>query len=73
MRITGHGGGGSGGSSGASRTAVEDPDSLQSRQYAHVVDLISEGLVEGLVNGLRSVYLDGTPIQAKNGAAHFTV
>lgn len=71
MRITGHGGGGSGGSSGASRTAVEDPDSLQSRQYAHVVDLISEGLVEGLVNGLRSVYLDGTPIQAKNGAANF--
>jgi len=71
MRLIGSGGKSSGGSSGGSRTAVEDPDSLQSRQYAHVVDLISEGVVEGLVNGLKSVYLDGTPIQAKDGSANF--
>ena len=61
-----------GGSGGSARAAVEDPDSLQSHQYAKVVDLISEGEIGGLVDGLRSVYLNDTPIISADGTANFT-
>lgn len=67
------GAGGSGKSGGdAPRVATEDPDSLRSTAYARVLDLISEGEIDGLVNGLRSVYLDGTPIQNDDGSFNFT-
>jgi hypothetical protein len=46
-------------------------DSLNSKQYAAVLDLISEGEIEGLVNGLQSIYLDNTPVQSPNGALNF--
>ena len=59
--IIGAGGGGKGGG-GSARVAQEAPDSLRSKAYARVVDLISEGEIEGLVDGLQSVYLDDTPI-----------
>lgn len=57
-------GGGSGG--------TESPDNLRSVQTARLVDLISEGPVKGLVNGLKSVYLDGVPIQNADGSSNFT-
>ena len=66
-QIIGAGGGSRGKSS---RTAVEDPDSLHSHQYAQVIDLVSEGPIKGLVNGLRSVYLDDTPIVAADGSSN---
>lgn len=66
------GGGGKGGSGGSARAAVEDPDSLQSHQYAKVVDLISEGEIGGLVDGLRSVFLNDTPIVSQTGTVNFT-
>src|SRR5262245_6737326 len=69
--IRGAGGGGKGGG-GGSRTPVESPDSLRSRSYARVLDLLCEGEIEGLVNGLKSVYLDGTPIQNDNGSNNFS-
>jgi hypothetical protein len=54
-RIYGAGAGGGGGGKGggaqsqpAPRTPVIDPDSLNSKQYAQVLDLISEGEIEGL-------------------------
>ncbi len=59
--IIGAGGGGKGGG-GSARVAQEAPDSLRSKAYARVVDLISEGEIEGVVDGLQSVYLDDTPI-----------
>ena len=69
--IIGAGGGGkSGGSSG--RVAQESPDSLRSKAYARVVDLVCEGEIEGLPNGLASVYLDETPIQNADGSYNFT-
>jgi len=52
--IIGAGGGGKGGG-GSARVAQEAPDSLRSKAYARVVDLISEGESEGLVGGLQSV------------------
>ena len=63
-------GGGKGGS--ASRAAVESPDSLRSGAYARVLDLISEGEIEGLANGLRSIYFDDTPLQNEDGTFNFT-
>ncbi|VCC54163.1 gp20 [Burkholderia pseudomallei] len=58
------GGGGGGGGS-------ESPDSLHSIARAKVLDVISEGPIVGLVNGLQSVYLDGTPIQNADGSLNF--
>lgn len=42
-------------------------DNLRSRQYAKIVDLISEGPIRGVVNGLKGVYLGGTPLQSSSG------
>lgn len=66
------GGGGKGGGGGSARVAVESPDSLRSRQYARVIDMVSEGEIEGLVGGLKGVYLDGTPIENADGSQNFT-
>ncbi|WP_144149329.1 host specificity protein J [Paraburkholderia sp. BCC1884] len=66
MRIQGSKGGGSG------STPTESPDSLHSIAYARVLDLVSEGPIEGLVNGLQSVFLDDTPIQNSDGSVNFT-
>jgi len=70
--ISGAGGGGKGGGGGSARVAVESPDTLHSKQYAKVLDLISEGEIEGLVNGLQSVYLDKTSVQNPDGTYNFT-
>lgn len=69
--IKGAKGGGKGGSSGSARVAVESPDNLRSIQYANVLDLISEGEIEGLVDGAKSVYLDDTPLQNSDGTYNF--
>lgn len=68
MNIAGAGGG-KGGSKG--RVAIEAPDSLRSAQYASVIDAISEGEIGGLVDGMKSVFLDGTPVQAPDGSMNF--
>ena len=67
------GGGGKGrGGGGSSRAPIESPDSLRSRAYARVLDLLCEGEIEGLVDGLKSVYLDETPIQNDDDTFNFT-
>ncbi|QNB10830.1 host specificity protein J [Paraburkholderia tropica] len=65
--IVGWKGQSSGGSSG-----TESPDSLHSTAHAKVLDLVSEGEILGLVAGLQSVYLDGTPIQNPDGSENFS-
>ncbi|MCA7883251.1 host specificity protein J [Burkholderia contaminans] len=65
-RISGAKGGGGGGGSGG-----ESPDSLHSVARAKVLDAISEGPIVGLVKGMQSVYLDGTPIQNSDGSVNF--
>ena len=69
--IRGTGGGGKGG--GGTRAAVEAPDSLKSKQFARVVDLISEGEIEGFVtaNPLQSIYLNDTPVVSPAGQVNF--
>ncbi|WP_176451964.1 host specificity protein J [Rhodoferax sp. TH121] len=71
-QIRGAGGGGGKDGGGSGRTPVESPDSLRSRQYARVVDLVSEGEIVGLVNGLKSVYLNDTPVQNPDGSFNFS-
>ena len=57
---------------GGGRTPVEAADSLHSTSYARVLDLLGEGEIQGLINGLQSVYLDGTPLQNADGTMNFT-
>ena len=61
--------GGKGG--GEARAAVEDPNSLQSQATAKIIEVLSEGEIEGLVDGLKSVYFDGTPVQNADGTFNF--
>ena len=69
---SGGGGGGKGGGGGASqRTPTEAADNLNSTQYASVLDLISEGEIEGLKDGLKSVFLNNTPVQNADGSYNF--
>ena len=74
MTIIGAGGGGKGG--GGSYSPSTDEDNLDSRAYARVIDLISEGEIEGFPSAraytrgsadydkamLKDIYLDKTPI-----------
>lgn len=53
--------------------AVEASDTLRSKAYARVLDAISEGEIEGLVNGPKSIYLNNTPLQGADGTFNFDV
>jgi len=75
--IRGAGGGGGGKGGGGQHTPTEADDSLQSVQYANVVDLLSEGEIEGMDTGAipgdgeKSIYLDGTPVKDAGGNSNF--
>lgn len=47
------------------------PDSAQSKTYIKILYGLSEGEVEGLANGLQSVYLEETPLQNPDGGWNF--
>jgi predicted phage tail protein len=53
------------------RAPVEADDSLQSIQFANVLDLLSEGEIQGLDDGLKSVFLDDTPVVSPSGGNNF--
>jgi hypothetical protein len=61
------------GSKGGEKEQVhyEAPDSLHSTSYARVLDLVSEGEILGLTDGLESVYLNDTPVQNADGTKNF--
>ena len=74
--IAGSGGGGKGGGN-SSKT---DPDSLDSRSHAKIIDILSEGEIQGLYNHnnvpnanawQRSVFLNDTPIMNSDGSLNF--
>ena len=70
MTLIAGAGGGKGGNE--PRTPVEEDDTLQSVQFATVIDLLSEGEIEGLDTGDgKSIYLDGTPILDNLGNPNF--
>ena len=64
-------GGKGGGSGGSQRTPTEAANSLFSTSYAKLIDLVSEGEIEGLVNGMKSIYIDNTPLQNSDNSYNF--
>ncbi len=42
---------------------VESPNTLKSTAMAKVLDLVSEGEIVGLADGMKSIFLDETPLQ----------
>ena len=44
---------------------------LQSTQYTQIIDLISEGEIEGLVDGEASIFFDNTPLRDSSGRRNF--
>lgn len=59
---------GHGGGSSESRRPVEGDVTLQTRATLRAVDLLGEGPIRGLADGLRSVFIDGTPVQNADGS-----
>lgn len=68
-RIFGAGGGGGGEDT---HTAVEAPNTLRSVVKGRILDLIAFGPIKGLKDGLKSVYLDGTPVENPDGSTNFS-
>ncbi len=60
------GGGGGGGQSGS-----EVPDTIASRSTARIIDGLGEGEIGGLIDDLKSVYIDGTVVQNADGTLNF--
>ena len=68
MQISGAGGGGS---DKKPHTPYEAPNTLQSVVKGRILDLIAYGPIHGLVNGLKSVYLEDTPVQNDDDTFNF--
>lgn len=66
MRIYGAKGGGGGG-----HTPIEAPETGRSKQIVNIVEVLSEGEISGLADGMKSVYLNNTPIQNQDGSYNF--
>lgn len=69
-RISGAGGGIKG-APPTPRKPKTDADSLNSTQYVSVVDLISEGEIEGLADGYKSIFFNNTALQNADGSYNF--
>lgn len=67
--IYGEGGGKGGGDS--SKLPAESPNTLRSKAVLRVIEAVSEGEIEGLVNGAKSIYFDGTPLQNEDDSYNF--
>ena len=56
---------------GGGHTPVEAKETGRSKQLVKIVEILSDGEVAGLVNGMKSVYLDNTPVQNSNNSYNF--
>lgn len=56
---------------GGGHTPVEAKETSRSKQLVRIIDVVSEGEVEGLAYGMKSVYFDNTPVQNKDGSYNF--
>ena len=59
------------GRGGGGHTPVEAKESGRSKQLVKIVEVISEGEVYGLADGMKSIYFDKTPVQNKDGSYNF--
>lgn len=64
-------GAGGGASESKAHTPVEQPNTLQSVVKGRILDLIAYGPIYGLVDGLKSVYLDDTAVMNPDGSMNF--
>ena len=76
--IKGSGGGGGSKGGGGSRTPTTAKDSLNSKSFANILDLISEGEIEGLHDPggftnsfMQSIFLNNTPLKNSDGTDNF--
>ena len=60
-----------GSGAGSVHTPVEAKETSRSKQLIKIVEVISEGEVAGLADEMKSVYLDNTPVQNKDGSYNF--
>lgn len=65
------GGGGGGKGGGTAYKPKTAPDGLDSTQYAQLIDLISEGEIQGLKDGLKSVFINNTPLENSDSSLNF--
>lgn len=56
---------------GGGYTPVEAKETSRSKQLVKIIDVISDGEVEGLADGMKSVYFDNTPVQNKDSSYNF--
>ena len=70
-QVIGSGGEGGKGGGGGGGSPTEARDNLDSKQFAKVLDLISEGEIGGLVDGAKSIFLNNTPLQNADGSYNF--
>lgn len=71
-QVSGRKGGGKGG--GSSRTPYEAPDNLLTDSTAYLIDVVSEGEIEGWAdpeNPGTCIYFDDTPLQNPDGSYNF--
>ena len=73
--VIGGAGGGGGGKGGGGDSKQDKPkeakDNLASTQIATVIDLISEGEIEGIVGDFKGVFLNNVPVQNENGSFNY--
>lgn len=62
---------GAGGGSKKQKPPVEAPNTLQSNSRTKILELIGFGPILGPVNGLKSIFLNGTPIENEDGTKNF--
>lgn len=67
FRVAGSGGGGKGKGS----RPKDAENTLRSKARARMVEVISEGVIEGLVDGAKSIYFEETPLQNPDGSYNF--
>ncbi len=59
-------------SSGSRRTPVEADDTVNSRAMASILDLLGEGVVGGLINGAKSIFIDGVALENEDGSFNYS-
>ena len=82
--IQGSGGGGGKGGGGGGNTPSTEKDSLNSKSFGRIIDLVSEGEIKGLhdpgfsnpIEGatdswMRSIFFDNTPLKNADGTSNF--
>ena len=67
----GGGGGKGGGGSGGGQDFYEAPNTLQNNTTLYLLEAISAGTIEGLVDADKSIFINETPLKGSTGADNF--